>query len=188
MDKETSDLDYIVELTDEPAPAFLDTLSEAQLHELRVYIEAIVKRDEAGLDKLFESMSLMMKFIPNFILHSLTPKYTEPAIAARITNKLTIKQSVGVTAGLPVDYVAETSVYMKPHHAAEILEALKGEKIKAIVEYMIVKHPLKALDISEYLSEKTLKHFAPFAGHFLLNENELSAKRKAALLRLQQAR
>lgn len=143
-----------------------------------------MRRDEAGLDKLFVSMSMMMKFIPNFILHSLTPKYTEPSIAARITSKLTIKQSVGITAGLPSDYVGETSVYLAPRHAAEILEGLKKDKIKSIVEYMVVNHPLKALDITEHLSADTLKLCALFTSRINVDEANLSSTRKAMLDRL----
>lgn len=181
MEEESKDLDYLATLIDAPTPAFLNELPSEQLNELRHYVEAVVTRDEAGLDKLFESMSMMMKFIPNFILHSLTPKYTEPAIAARITAKLTVKQSLGVTGGLPSDYVGETSVYMKPQHAAEILQGLKKDKIKSIVAYMVEKHPLKALDIFEYLSEETRQLCTPFTSTINIDEATLNHSRKATL-------
>ena len=186
MKKNNSNLDYLAELTEIPTPAFIHALPTEQLAQLRQYVEAVVTQDEAGLDKLFESMSMMMKFIPNFILHSLTPKYIEPAIAARITRKLSLKQSLGVCTGLPVDYIAETSVYMQPQKAADIFEGLKKSKADAVAEYMVINHPAKALDILEHSSDEMIKISAQYIDSMQIDENSLSDKRNLMFTKLKQ--
>ena len=185
MSHQTSNLDYLIELTEDSIPSFINTLSSNDVQELRDYIQSIVDRDEAGLDKLFESMSMMMKFIPNFILHSLTPKYIEPSIAARITNKLTVKQALGVTTGLPIEYIGETSAYMDSRHAAEILTGLKPKVLKPVIDYVFQHHPLKALDILEYVSDSVLsvaKKNVTTAG---FDKANMSSARIATLDRIQ---
>lgn len=185
MSQQTSDLDYLIELTENDIPSFVNTLSSNDVHELRSYIQEIVNRDEAGLDKLFESMSMMMKFIPNFILHSLTPKYIEPAIAARITNKLTVKQALGVTTGLPIEYIGETSAFMDSRHAADILVGLKHKSLDKVVEYVFQNHPLKALDILEHVSGSALSIAKKHVGSAGFNTASMSSSRIATLNRIQ---
>lgn len=185
MSKPSTSLEFLIELTEAPTPTFFRELSEPQLDELRNYIECVVNRDQAGLDRLFESMSMMMKFIPNFILHSITPKYIEPSIAARITNKLTVKQALGVTTGLPIDYIGETAVYLESRHAAEILIGLKTSKIKQVIEYVIDKHPPKALDILEHVPDDILIFSLPFIDQIGCDKACLTSTRREVLAKIE---
>lgn len=181
MSSHQDKLNYLAELTETSTPAFFSTLSETELTELTAYVDSIINRSEAGLDKLFESMSMMMKFIPNFILHAITPKYIEPSIAARITSKLTIKQALGVTTGLPIEYIGDTSAYLESQLAAEILTGIKKNRVEQILAYLVSKHPLKMLDILEHVSEDFLKIAQPQIPVSLAEQTGLSSARREIL-------
>jgi hypothetical protein len=179
-------LNHLAELTETATPAFFNSLSEKELTELESYVKSVVTRGEAGLDSLFESMSMMMKFIPNIILHAITPKYIEPSIAARITSKLTVKQALGVTTGLPIEYIGDTSAYLESKHAADILSGIKKNRIKLILAYLASNHPLKALDILEHVSEELLKIAQPLIPNSVSTNTSLSSARMNTLKKIQE--
>ena len=185
MKSSQSDLEYLVELSEGTPPEFLSALSSEDQHQLREYVDSILQRDRAGLDKLFESMSIMMKFIPNLLLHSITPKYIEPSIAARISDKLTVKQALGVTGGLPVEYIGETSTYLDCRHAADILIGLKEKKSEQVLRFMIDKYPLKSLDILEHVPDKFLALAARFFDRNSIDEAGLTTGRRKVLSTLE---
>tara|TARA_R110001592_G_scaffold65203_2_gene200279 strand:+ start:3809 stop:4372 length:564 start_codon:yes stop_codon:yes gene_type:complete len=186
MSNKQDKLNYLAELTETSTPPFFDTLSEKELTELEVYVKSIVSKGEAGLDRLFESMSMMMKFIPNFILHAITPKYIEPSIAARITSKLTLKQALGVTTGLPIEYIGDTAAYLESQLAADILSGIKKNRAEQILAYLVNKHPLKTLDILEHVSKDLLKIAQPLIPNSLSERTGLSSARREILDKLQQ--
>ncbi len=184
MTRQLSDLDYLIELSEGHLPAFIETLEPHDRHELRNYVESVMVRRDAGLDKLFESTSLVMKFIPNVILHSITCRYIDPPLAARIANKLTVRQAIGVTAGLPIEYIGETAAYLHNRHAVEILEGLKPELIAAVFEYLMSNYPLRGLDILEFASERTLRMASSMIDSHLFDESVLSHRRREVLNKL----
>ena len=186
MSSQQDKLNYLAELTETYTPTFFNTLSEQELSELKDYVETVVNKDEDGLDNLFESMSMMMKFIPNFILHAITPKYIEPSIAARITSKLTVKQALGVTSGLPIDYIGDTSSYLDSKLAAEILSGIKKNRVDQILAYLVINHPLKALDILEHVSKDLLKIAQPLIPDSLSEHIGLSSARREILEKIKQ--
>ncbi len=181
MTRQQDKLNTLAELTESSTPAFFNSLSEEHLTELEVYLEAVIQHREAGLAKLFESMSMMMKFVPNFILHAITPKYIEPSIAARITSKLTVKQALGVTSGLPIEYIGDTSAYLDSQLAAEIIAGIKKNRIEPLFEYLVNNHPLKSLDIFEHLSKDLLRIAKPLLPNKLTEETNISAARRNIL-------
>tara|TARA_R110002167_G_scaffold125911_2_gene306415 strand:+ start:1021 stop:1584 length:564 start_codon:yes stop_codon:yes gene_type:complete len=186
MGSQQDKLNYLAELTETSTPQFFKTLSGKELTELKVYVESVVNKREAGLDRLFESMSMMMKFIPNFILHAITPKYIEPSIAARITGKLTVKQALGVTTGLPIEYIGDTSAYLESQLAADILSGIKNSRVEKILAYLVSNHPLKALDILEHVSNDLLKIAKPLIPESLSVHIGLSSARQEILEKIQQ--
>jgi hypothetical protein len=60
MSSQQDNLNYLAELTEASPPSFLSELSEDNLNQLKVYVDVVIRKNEAGLDKLFESMSMMM--------------------------------------------------------------------------------------------------------------------------------
>lgn len=144
-------------LTEEALPDALRSLDDDQLQQLEVFLDAVLEKERAGLDNLFTSITHTMKFIPNLLLQTITAKYIEPPIAARITAKLTMKQSVAIANGLSADYVAETNRYMEAHHAAELLHNMSPKKARVALAVCLEKYPERALDVMSCLPDSVLK-------------------------------
>lgn len=140
-------LDYFYKLTGGDKPSLLSELTHQQVEDVRHLVDRIITRETNGHDKFYESMAMMMKYVPNFILHSIAPKYIEPAIAAKITSNLSLKQILGVTAGMPVEYVGDAAVNMDSSLSAAVLAGLKKKMATQVIEYLVSTHPLAMLDI-----------------------------------------
>jgi hypothetical protein len=98
---------------------------------------------------------------------------------------LTIKQSLGVTSGLPFDYIGDTAAYLDSQHAADILSGIKKNKIEQIIAYMVNKHPLKVLDICEHFSVDILKLAKPLILAVTFDEAGLNSARREILEKVQ---
>lgn len=149
-----------------PLPKAFTQMAQQDQHEIAKFISEIIKQEDEAYAKLFESLAMMMKYVPNFILHQIIPKYVEPAIAAKITSNLNTKQVIGVASGLSVDYIGRTAIYMENKVAAEVLEGLKRKLASQVIEYAVKNHPADALDILAHSHDKVKKeaktHFEEF--------------------------
>lgn len=70
---------------EEQLPEFMETLTEEQRQQLCGYVQKVIDRETAGMDKLFHAISDTMKYIPNFVILAMTKKYIEPPISSKIT-------------------------------------------------------------------------------------------------------
>ena len=150
-------------LSDKPLPSNIQSFDVDQLKHVQQLVENVLEKDRAGLDGLFDSMSQTFKYIPNFLLLAITNKYIEPPIAARITVRLSIKQSVTIANGLPDEYVSKTAVYLEDAYASALLCALAKNKAQNIIGLLFESHPLKAIDILGHASEKFIKKLTGFS-------------------------
>ena len=185
MQKEEKSIAYLEKLTGETLPEFFNNLSADDAESLHEWVNLVVAKERAGLDKLFDAMTHTFKYIPNFILIAITNKYIEPPIAARITEKLSLKQAVSIAAGLSIDYISETSLYLDSEFAAGLLQALPKKQAKLIVESLVKKHPLTVLDVFSYADKKLVNLVKPLAGLEQLECTVLSESRKGALACIQ---
>lgn len=154
MTKKDQCIEYFDSLHEAPLPEVLSNLEEEDLEQVKTYVEAFLEKEREGLDRLFESMSPTMKYIPNFLLVALTKKFIDPPIAARITEKLQIKQAVSVASSLQSDYIAEVVFYLDVALSAELLEALPKKFSRAVISELLAKHPLILLDVLSHTSTK----------------------------------
>ena len=145
-------LDHFRTLSESGIPEEVERLTIEELKTVNELIEGILLKERAGLDSLFSVMTHTMKFIPNILLVSLTSKYIEPPISARICAHLTLKQAVSIANGLNASYVAETSRYMEPDLSAELLSQMKKAKGRDALKVMNEKHPQHAQRIISKLS------------------------------------
>ncbi|WP_250656306.1 hypothetical protein [Alkalimarinus coralli] len=180
-------LDYFHALAEGEAPQFLSEFTHQQLDHLRHFVDSVITREEDGLNKLYESMAMMMKYVPNFILHSIAPKYIEPTIAARITSKLTIKQILGVTAGLPIEYIGDSAVNMDSALSAEVLAGLKKKTALQVIEYTSKAHPLAMLDILAHAQPSVRAHATRFFDIDQLEKAGLNPDRQKTITALKLA-
>ena len=171
-------LELLEQLTAETLPEFFRDLDAGDAENIHAWVSSLIEKERAGLDKLFDAMTHTFKYIPNFLLIAITNKYIEAPIAARITEKLSLKQAVSIAAGLSPDYVGETSLYLESHFAANLLAALPKKQAKQIVESLVQTHPLKVLDVFAFAEKKLFKLVKPLAALKVLDEKLLSDSRK----------
>jgi len=154
MSKQEQHIEFLEQLTEESLPDFFCELSEDDTQNIHAWVSCVLEKERSGLDQFFGSMTQTFKYIPNFLIISITNKYVEPPIAARITEKLTIKQAVSIAIGLSPEYVGETAVYIESKFAAQLLAALPKRQAKKIVEFMFEIYPLRVLDVFAHAEEK----------------------------------
>jgi len=145
------------DLTREKIDDRIQKMSGPQLEAVDAMVEDILHRERAGLDSLFSSMTHTMKYIPNLLLQTLTARYIEPPIAARISEKLSSKQAIGVANGLKPEYVAETYIYMSVEKAAELLVGMNRKKAAAAIDIAMRSAPHSAVELMEHLNRSQLK-------------------------------
>lgn len=182
--KTAEKLEYLESLSDQCLSKEIRSLDAKALDEVTELVTQVLKKEGAGLDSLFDSMTHTMKYIPNVLLQSLTRKYIEPPIAARIASRLTLKQSLGVVGGLSPGYIAQTTHYLDTELAGEILAGMKRSKAIAVLQALAVEAPLKVLDLCTYI-ESDLLQASRLTGYFEdFDEEGLTEKRRLALKRI----
>jgi flagellar motor switch protein FliG len=178
MAEHQRNLEYFVELSLGEHPSFINEMSPEQLHQLREFMEQVLRREEEALTNMFKSMALLMKYIPNVILCPIIPRYFSPSIAAMITQELNMKQITGVISGLPVAYIGEISVYLDSELAAEILQNIKPKLAMQVIEYCVEKSPLSVLDTMAHAPESLQKFATQGLTQFSVNGIKLDQKRQ----------
>ena len=174
-------MDYFHKLTEGNVPEVLAELTHQQVEDIRDLMDSIITREAKGHDKFYESMAMMMKYVPNFILHSIAPKYIEPAIAAKITSNLSLKQIIGVTAGMPIKYVGDAATNMESTLSAEVLNGLKKKMATQVIEYLVSSNPLAMLDILAHSPSAIRTQSMQLLNHNELASVELSSTRQKTL-------
>ncbi|MFT7186692.1 MAG: hypothetical protein ACI84K_002096 [Pseudohongiellaceae bacterium] len=178
-------IECLEQLTGEALPAFFNHLSASDTEQIYRWVSSVIVKERASLDKLFDAMTHTFKYIPNFLLIAITNKYIEAPIAARITEKLSLKQAVAIAGGLSADYVGETALYLDSQFAAKLLLALPKKQAKQIVVSLVHKHPLTVLDVFTYADKKLFNVVKPLAGFEQIDCSVLSDSRKGVLARIQ---
>ena len=176
-------LEYLDELSEINLPSFVEQMSEEQVRELRAYIDDALEVREAGLNKMFESFSIVLKYIPNFLIHSIGPKYTTPELAARMTGVLPPKQAAALAGGFPVEYMGEVTKFADPVLAGEIMMHLKDKVLFPVTDYTYKHHPLKGLDILNHLDDKQMKRILNRIDFSIFDDMELSEHRRKVVER-----
>ena len=178
QEQKEKQVELLEQLTGEALPDFFRHLNVSETEKIHAWVSSIIEKERAGFDKLFDAMTHTFKYIPNFLLIAITNKYIEAPIAARITEKLSLKQAVAIASGLSADYIGETSLYLESNFAAKLLSALPKKQAKQIVESLVQTHPLKVLDIFTFADKKLIKLVKPLAELNDVDEALLSDSRK----------
>lgn len=150
-------LTYLREVTSANLPEFTDKLSEAETHQLADLVEDVVRVKTAGLDKFYEGAAAMSRFIPNFILQKMVPHFFEAPLAARVTEKMPVKESIAIAMGLADPYLADVCYALDRDLAVEIFETMKVHKGKKIFRFLMEKYPLKGLELASLFSAGRLR-------------------------------
>lgn len=156
-DKTHQILKELTEWTESPIPEFFKELPEKDLSGLQKYVHEVVAYETDGLDELYITISQVIKHVPNFVLLPMIKKFIKPPIAAGVCAKLPVKQSVSIASGLSAEYLVEVTIHLENQLAAEILAGLKPKLAEQCIEYEVTRHPVKALEISQFASDDMLK-------------------------------
>lgn len=167
------DLKQLMTFTKKPVPDFFKNLSKEEQRELREYVAHVVSTKNDGFEELYYTIGVVIKFIPNFVLVPLTLQYIKPAIAAGVCEKLKLDQAVGLANDLPPEYIGEIAMHTSSKRSAEILEKLRPSLAEKCIKYEGEHHPMKALEIGQFISPNLLKISAKYL--YLLENIDESA-------------
>lgn len=174
-------LEFLERLSDLAPPESL-RLAEDPVA-IQEWLQSVLDYERAGMDRMFESISHTLRFIPNVIINAMTLKYIDAPIAARITGKLGVKQSAALADGLPVEYIAESAAYMDARLAAQMLSAMKPKRAKQVIELMMVEHARKVLDIFAFADNNLFALVKPDSRFLQQSEEGMSSSRQQVLAR-----
>lgn len=178
--------DLSLKMGDESSlPEFFNNLEDQQLAEVSEFTDAVIEHHLHGLDKLMNSMTQSMKYIPNVFLQMMAKKYVDPIFSARLTRKMKIKDVVALTKGMPIEYVGEVTAHQTDNSlSAEIMTHMKKKDIEPIMAYVCEHHPVKALDIGIHLNDSFLKIAAKYSDPGRVKESQWTDERKAVMQRI----
>lgn len=176
-----------IKLDDEQSlPAFFHELDTQRLAEIHGFTETVIERHLQGLDKMMSSMTQSMKYIPNVFLQMMAKKYVDPIFSARLTQKMKIKDIVSLTKGMPIEYVGEVTGHQVDNElSAEIMTHMKKKDIEPIMAYVCKNHPVKAIDIGQYLNDDILKMAKKYSNKEVVHPEQWTATRLATWQRMQ---
>lgn len=147
-------VEFLETLTEDRLPEFVVELSPDEQAQLKLFVESLIERQNAGLDRLFEAMGLAMGYIPRFALVSMTRRFIEPPICARITRILDLKQIVRVGNSMPPEYLVEVTRYQSNDLAAQILHALTPELVESALVGLTRDYPYRAIDLYAHVGRR----------------------------------
>ena len=171
-------VEYLERLSESELDRKILELDDTTFSAVSDLVENLLARERQGFDRFFESISQTLKYLPNFLVLAITNKYIDPPIAAHITSKLPIKNAVQIAKGLSTRYVCETAVYLDEAYAARLLQQLPKKSACEIITLLVAEHPLKALDIFEYIEPKLLSAFKIRKSAFKLSDLNLNEVRR----------
>jgi hypothetical protein len=174
-------LEFLERLSDQPVPELLRTANDRVA--VQRWVQAVLDNERAGMDRMFESISHTLRFIPNVIINAITVKYIAAPIAARITAKLSLKQAASLADGLPTEYIGEAAVHLEPRLAAELLSAMKPKRAEPVIRRLMTLHPLKLLDVFSFADAALFELVRPEPSFLQNSEAGMSRARQQVLAR-----
>ena len=151
-----NELEHVLEWTNQPVPEFLQELHPTQQKKVINYIENQISSKTDGLDELYHAISMIVKYIPHFVVVPLMVEHIKPQIAAGVCKKMSPDQATGYANDLPLDYFSQVSRYIDNPFMAQILGMMKKHRAEKFVHHELQHHLLHMLDIAEHLEERML--------------------------------
>ncbi len=157
MPSKNENLSYLNGLHEEGAPDFFENLPEQELAELRAFFDTIIHRKTAGMDKMFEASNTMIKFMPTFLIQTITNRFIEPPIAAKISEQLTVKDTVNLGKSFSIEYVGQVTVYMRTEYACRVMEATEINRAIKTYAHVVRNNKYKALEMAAEFNDVFLR-------------------------------
>jgi len=147
-----SELEELLALSDMPVPQVLHQLPPHQKLEVISWAKDLVSQKTEGLDDLYNAISMIVKYIPHFMVIPLMVEHIRPKIAAEVCIKMGVDQATGYANDLPLEYFSEVSRHLDTVTMARILEKMKKHHAEKFIQYELQHHKNRILDIALHLN------------------------------------
>lgn len=138
-------------------PGVLHQLPLHQQQEVALWAKTIVSHNTEGLDDLYNAISMIVKYIPNFLVIPLMVEHIRPRIAAGVCIKMGVEQATGYANDLPLEYFSDVSKHLDATMMAEILQKMKKQTAEKFIHHELKHHQNRILDIAQHLDQRLLE-------------------------------
>jgi len=152
-----SELEKLLAWGDLPVPEVLHQLPHQQQQEVATWAINIISNKTEGLDDLYNAISMIVKFIPNFMVIPLMVEHIRPRIAAEVCIKMGIDQATGYANDLPLEYFSAVSKHLDAEMMARILEKMKRHTVEKFIHHELQQCQTRVLDIAIHLDRHLLE-------------------------------
>lgn len=158
-----SEMEELLAWSDMPLPEVLRQLPHQEQQEIAAWAKTIVSNKTEGLDDLYNAISMIVKYIPNFMVVPLMVEHIRPRIAAEVCIKMGIDQATGYANDLPLEYFSAVSKHLEAPMMAMILEKMKRHTVEKFIHHELQHHQNRLLDIAIHLDRHILEIVAKHA-------------------------
>jgi hypothetical protein len=156
-EQQMSELEKLLAWGDLPVPEALLQLPQQQQQEVAAWAINIISNKTEGLDDLYNAISMIVKYIPNFMVVPLMVEHIRPRIAAEVCIKMGVDQATGYANDLPLEYFSAVSKHLDATMMAQILEKMKKNTVEKFIHYELKNHQSRVLDIAIHLDRRILQ-------------------------------
>ena len=163
-----SELDKLLTGSDLAVPEVLYQLPHHQQQEVISWVRNLVSHNTEGLDDLYNAISMIVKYIPHFMVIPLMVEHIRPRIAAGVCIKMGVDQATGYANDLPLEYFSEVSHHLDVETMARILEKMKKYQAEKFIQYELKHYQERMLNIARHLDKPILdivKKYITIAEH-----------------------
>lgn len=136
-----------------PVPDVLNQLSEVQQQEVFGWVEQLITDQNEGVDELYNAISSIVKFIPNFMVIPLMVEQIHPRIAAGVCVKMGVEKATSYANDLPIEYLSNVMHYLSNQMAADILASMKRYSAEKLLHYEQEHYNNQLQTLLPYLTE-----------------------------------
>ncbi|TCD47108.1 hypothetical protein [Chlorobium sp. N1] len=152
-----------------PVPETIRLMESHQQEAVLSWAKEVVASSTDGFDELYEAISMIVKYIPHFVVIPLMVEHIKPRIAAGVCLKMGVEQATGYANDLPAEYFTEVSRHIDAPMMAEILTKMKKHHAEKFIISELRRHLTRMLEIAEHLDDKMLEIVAK---HVTLPEHQ----------------
>jgi len=154
-----------------PVPITIQQMNEHQQEAIASWMREVVDTKTEGFEELYHAISMIVKYIPHFVVIPLMVEHIKPQIAAGVCLKMGVDQATSYANDLPPEYFTEVSRHIDAPMMAEILGKMKKHHAEKFIITELRHHLTRMLQIAEHLNDRMLeivaKHVAIPSGEKL---------------------